>query len=55
MWKFTEYLVESETFFLHMVLSSTQFSSDQIQNGGVNSDGRFPIFYNLASPCTSIY
>ena len=28
--------------FVHVFLSSTQFSSDQIQNGGVNSDGRLP-------------
>ena len=27
---------------LHVFLSSTQFSSDQIQNDGVNSDGRSP-------------
>ena len=26
--------------FIHVFLSSTQFSSDQIQNGGVNSEGR---------------
>ena len=25
--------------FVHVSLSSAQFSSDQIQNGGVNSDG----------------
>ena len=28
--------------FVHVFLFSTQFSSDQIQNGGVNSDGRLP-------------
>ena len=26
--------------FIHVFLSSTQFSSDQIQNGGVNSERR---------------
>ena len=28
--------------FIQVFLSSTQFSSDQIQNGGVTSDGRLP-------------